>query len=342
MSEQGFSPEVAKLLAEALEDPTSGLLALPKLGKKIRPSEEPLQPHQLDTSLERFLVERHREEVAKLLYRASQEGLMRIPLVEDQGHWKVVLSMDRCRRRRERLRAERAGVEDLELLDRHFGTTSGFPPTPYELARASHALHPHWSSRLQVALCLRSEDRPREALVLVRHTSTSASNEQRFFEHTARGAILHRLGKIAEARDEYRQATRRTETRPFAAVCWLSNSILLADEPEARAASESLEEVAPWDVGEVGESKVVLRALIDERTIVPGAASVRLARRLRTKLPPTSIEILDILSQGQAWATPRWSRESRPRMGAGGHGGTPPASGDPPRRGRVIRASLLK
>jgi len=297
MSEHGFSPDVEKLLTEALDDPKSGLLALPKLGKKCLPSQEPIRPLQLDTSLERFLVERHREEVAKLLYLASREVLMAVPLATGRNHWREPSPpREWCASRRGRLGSSQLGISELAVLDRHYqgGPSS---PTAYDLARASYALHPIAIGRVQISLCLRSAGRLSEAIELLREPSAiGATPRTRYYALAAMGGLQYDSKRAVQARKCFRASIETGESEPPASAYWMIAALLLGDAADARAAAKVVEHWSSVDHNQFQEVKVVLSAMLADRTIVPSAACADLIAKLSDTLPPSCMEIAHVLA----------------------------------------------
>jgi len=297
MNEHGFSPDVIALLTEALQDPKSGLVALPKIGRKRPETKEELTIVRPVTNLDHFLVERHREEVAMLLYVASREVLMAVPLAAGRNHWRDPSpSREWCVSRRGRLGSSQLDVSELDVLDRHYqgGPSS---PTAYDLARASYALHPIALGRVLISLCLRSAGRLSEALELLREPSAiGATPRTRYYALAAMGAVQYDSKRVVQARECFRASIETGESGPRASAYWMIAALLLGDAADARAAAQVVEHWSSVEHNQFQEVKVVLSVMLADRIIVPSAACADLVAKLGDTLPPSCMEIAHVLA----------------------------------------------
>ena len=297
MNDQGFSPEVLELLQESLLPVDAGRPRIPLLN--VAPSGRALEGTPIVTDLEQFLVERYREEVAKLLYLASRRLLTAVPTVVSRIHWSEGRTTQDWEDRRLRAVARSPRVAGLseELLLLRAYRRARVRVSPGILARASFALRPHEHTRILLAIALKGEKRAEEARALLDEALAFVPSAlDRALASTVMGSLLFELGEFATSVEAYRDACLWGEPRPLSAVNWFTGSLLVADRRGALRAARLLDEWVPRAHTEVEECKQILRHGIRQGWWRLPREGATLLRSIRDRLPTVASEVADVVA----------------------------------------------
>lgn len=299
-----ISREVRELLAEAVSDPKSQLLTIPTIdsARALRKLERPLEARpNFESSLDRLLVERYREEVAELLYRAACEILREVPVEQSHIVWgSEPVDLGQVEHRAVRLQLSgRSGCDELDLLVGH--CTNRERISAYGLARSCNSLLPTNVRRVLVGLCLIRDGRESEAkrqLESVLANTPSASEVSLSLMNLAH--LEHLRGDFPASRRLYREACKEGDASPSAYCEWFTSSLRLGDSDQTIEAAAQLEDHASPSNSFLSESMALLRSEVRAGRWTLTASGERLARRIERTLPPTAKEIVDVVTKTTA------------------------------------------
>ena len=265
-----IAPEIRGLLEEAVKDPRSSMRLVPRraLLSWFDKGETVGARDVSTTSLERHLIEAHREDLAQILYEAAVIGYWKTgslhhrPLGADGGPFDPSSAELDWSRRAERRAEPRIRVnEGSELLQQCLNGIR--PQAAYALAVTSLSLVASDKTRYCVAKLLPS-DQPRAAIAALRRLSRPTQKEDLLLQvlHTL-GSQLCFVGRYADAREAYRESASLDSG--VIGRCYSFNlSCVLDEELEAAAEARELERLARPDDFRLIEAKNILRHWLQE------------------------------------------------------------------------------
>ncbi len=304
-----FDPEVQALLEEIVADPSSTLLKVPEapLSKWLIAREPPVSPREpVLTRAERYLVQAHREYIARLLLERSVMELTRGSISETRVHRCLTANErlplptdDAWRLKAEKELDSHTTIQDAaighDLLRRCVGGDRN--PQPSQLVAASLRLAPCDQTRVWLGVALHREGQNRSALrVLHDILGHRPSTLDEAWARADCGLVHFWQGEFASAADWYRSAAavRTDKLRPVFAFGWMTSALQLGDASDVRTASIRIDE-------NVNSSDPVLAEFITAlRTVSPSPDCKRILAEMHDQVSPVAKVITHVLLQASA------------------------------------------
>ncbi len=303
-----FDPEVLALLEEIVADPNSSLMRVPdaRLSKWIAKREAPVSAGEpLFSRAERHLVQKYRDSVAMVLYRACQRKLLEQPLWRAMAHRRVLPDRSveipveatwhgEVSRELTALNPVADCRPGLELLEKALGNGVG-GPTPDQYAAASLRLAPADETRIWLAMSLTAEGHSRSSLMVldaVLGWGPAKVNES--FAREDKGFVFLTRKDLRSAMEEYVLASLADESRANPVMAWLNMAFQLGDRQGVLEANSRLAWLVDAENPSVVEHLAMWRARREQGKLSPTRDCTQLARELEDRLAPAARRIAHV------------------------------------------------